>query len=160
MPQNRSGKFLLILLGLILFNSVFLAVSNRLPAPPRSPAAAFFYMGNVMLHVLLGVVALLVMIKAGRAWGQSIRQTGGIGRAIGLLSALALCICVAAGIGLFIFGNLRPMDPVLKIHGIGALAAAIFGAFWLLARSGATEERRAPKLAASLISLAVIPGLL
>src|SRR5690242_15055617 len=107
-PGNRSGKLLLVFLGLILFNSFFLADFNRLPYPPREPVMAFFYEGNVLLHLLLGLGAVLLFIRLGRALRKSVMETPGAGRLIGMVGLLALAICLVAGICLVIFGNLRP----------------------------------------------------
>src|SRR5437868_4412555 len=71
------ARLLVLLVGLLLFNSLYLAVSNRLPDPPRLFISATFYMGNVALHLLLGLAALLVVIWAGRHWRRAIHETVG-----------------------------------------------------------------------------------
>src|SRR5262249_44808522 len=137
---SRTGKLLLVFLALLLFNSIYLAISNRLPEPPRQVILAFFYMGNVMLHLLLGLGAILILLKLGAKWRQAIRETEGAGKLPGALSVLGLMVCNVAGIGLLIFGNLRPQANILLAHGLGALIAAGFGAMWLMARASSTSR--------------------
>ncbi len=156
----RPHAFLLGFLGLILFNSLFLAVSNRLPGPPRQPLTAFFYMGNVMLHLLLGLAAFLVLFRIRPAWHRAVQQTPNRLGWLGVVCGLSLVVSLWAGLGLLVFGNLRPMAPVLAVHGWSALVASVSGALWLGARvRAALEASRPARTAVALISVAVLPGL-
>ncbi len=158
--SSRPRKLLLGFLALLLFNSAFLAVSNRLPGPPRLPITAFFYMGNVMLHLLLGMTAFYVLHRLRPAWVRAIRNTpGGFGW-LGGVCGVALVVSLWAGVALLIWGNLRPMELVLRIHGWGALIAAVTGALWLATWAGAAAEQAWRKPAVALVSVAVVPGLL
>src|SRR5258708_21227949 len=117
----RAGKLLLVFLALILFTSVFIAIADRMPAPPRLPWMAFLYMGNLILHLLLGLGSILLLFWLGPKWRRVIKETPGAGKLTGTLSALSLFICLAAGIGLLIFGNLRPQANLLLSHGEAAV---------------------------------------
>jgi hypothetical protein len=170
----RSGRYLLVLLALLLFNSVFLAVANRMPGPPRLVIVAFFYMGNVALHLLLGLIALLLIFRLGMAWWRAIRATPGAGSAFGALSAVGLVVCLFTGLALLVFGNLRPQHNILAAHGLGALVAALCAALWMgrgvVGSWGHWEKSNHPitqspnhpithyRPAILLILLAVVPG--
>jgi tetratricopeptide (TPR) repeat protein len=159
-----STRVVIAVLAVLLFNSVYLAYSNRLPGPPRDLFIAFFYEGNVLLHLLFGWAILVVVVRLARAWRAAIASTAGAGKLLGGLSLLSTIICLAAGIGLLIWGNLHPMDPVLKAHGIGAVVALLAGVLWLMARSAQHREtlpaveRRFTKAAAGLAAAALAPA--
>src|SRR5437868_2822940 len=170
-PASRPGKLLLGFLALVLFNSFFLADFNRLPIPPREMLIAFFYEGNVLLHLMLGIVALILVVRMGGRLRRLVFDTAGAGRLAGVIMLVGLVVCMAAGIGLLVFGNFRPQANILLAHGLGALAAALGGVLWLMARSrqnavadvpvrasAASTNALIPRRAAALIACFLVPG--
>src|SRR5436190_22251473 len=87
-PARPSHKPLIFLI-LVLLNSAYLAIFNRLPWPPRTFMESMFYEGNVLLHLLFGLIFLWVMIKVGARWRRSIRESEGAVRLFGTLSAFS-----------------------------------------------------------------------
>ncbi len=156
---KRAHVLLLTLLALLLVNSAYLAIADRLPNPPRSIIAAFTYEGNVLFHLLLGVIAFVVAVRLGRSWRRLIMASPGLARPAGILAAVGLAVCFASGLALVIWGNLRPMAPVLTTHAVAAAAATLIGAMWLLG-SRAAGSSSAPLNPASrqaaFIALAVV----
>jgi hypothetical protein len=73
-----------------------------------------FYMGNVLLHLFLGL--FLIPLAAVLVWKQK------------ALTIPAAAFAVAAGIGVYlmIHGNLRSDQPVLIAHIVAAVAAVAF----------------------------------
>ncbi|MGC8668478.1 MAG: tetratricopeptide repeat protein [Chthonomonadales bacterium] len=159
---KRAPMLLLILLALLLVNSAYLAVSDRLPNPPRSIVAAFTYEGNVLLHLVLGLAALGVALRWGLAWLRAIRASAGAAKIAGRVAAVSVAVCFATGAALVIWGNLRPMAPVLTAHAVGALAAALTGVSWLLAQrvpsGSAAQTPRAYKQAAVIVAAVLLPA--
>lgn len=159
---RRAATLLLALLAALLVNSAYLAIADRLPNPPRSIVAAFTYEGNVLLHLALGVLALLVLVRLGLGWMRAIRASSGAAKLAGAMAAAALGTCFAAGLALVVWGNLRPMAPVLLIHDAAGLAAALAGAYWLWAQRGANQSagpaHRFYRAAALTVVLVVLPA--
>src|SRR5688572_20476460 len=136
---HRSTKLGLALFFLILFTSAYLAIWNRLPVPPRAEIAAAGYMGTLLLHLVLGIGAVLAVIRFAGAWIRAIATTPGIGRWLGVLSVVALLVSLAAGIlvvayAALVEGSTSPMDPARAAHSLGALVSLLSGAAWLWMR--------------------------
>src|ERR1700692_2237019 len=91
------------------------------------PSPTLFYMGNVVLHLALG---LALTVAGVRLWRGGRREPAGGGRAGGAAGSPAgtaavwlLVIAAAAGVGLAVAGNTTPHRWLLWTH-IGASALA------------------------------------
>lgn len=160
-PESpRRLRLLLVLLCLLLANVVVLAVANRMPGPPRLKVTAFFVMGNVVAHLLLGWAALVVFVRGFRAWTRAIRATPGAGQLFGWLAMASVAVCVTTGILLLVFGNLAPQRPINLVHGTSTVAALLTGALWLAARMQLAEApaARVSRAALGLMTLIAVPG--
>jgi len=164
---SRTIKGLLVFLALLLLNCVFHAVAKRMPGTEQREITAILFMGNLLLHLLLGGVTFVILFRIGKNWRKAVRETAGIGRVFGIIAMLAVNICVLTGIALVLFGNLRPMRPISMTHGLSMVVAALSGALWLAMRyslfskhklTEASQTQSAPRTAFGLIGLAIVPG--
>lgn len=131
MTRERLVRCAGILLVLLLVNSAYIAAF---------PSPTIFYMGNVVLHLALGVLLAVVLL-----W--FIRRMPAAG---GLFLAAAL-----AGVFLAVRGNTTPHRWVLVSHIV--VAAASLAAFLpYVARSTSTRYRKA--FVACLALLVILPA--
>lgn len=165
--SSRAAKLLLIFLGALLFNCVFHAAAKRMPGTEQTEITAILFMGNLLLHLLLGVIAAILLLRIGKYWRRAVRETPGIARVFGIVAMLAVFVCAVTGVALVVFGNLRPMRPVSMTHGFATVVAAMSGAIWLALRYRVFAKRpepevctthAAPRTAFRLICLAIVPG--
>ena len=108
-----------------------------------------FYYGNVLAHVVGGVLLLLYLLVRGPLL---LRTLGGVGRAAWLLLALG----GLAGCVLIVTGNLRPMKPLLVSHEVLAAAGAV--GLLMAARHGAGARRMGGELVMAMACVAVLLG--
>lgn len=112
--KTTQGLELKILVGFLILvaNSGYLAAF----ATP-----SLFYVGNVLLHVVLGTVLLAAVAPRTRTL---LRNSGRSGK-LGWLAAPALAVAAGTGLYLTLAGNLRPMQPVLITHIVAATVGAV-----------------------------------
>jgi hypothetical protein len=107
-PNSRVLKAATVLVLLLLANSAYIWGFK---------GANLFYMGGVLLHVVLGLVLLplaAILLWKARQWRWP---------------ALALVLAGAVGVYLMVHGNLRVDHPVLVVHIVlAAIAVLLFAA--------------------------------
>jgi tetratricopeptide (TPR) repeat protein len=157
----KRTKWLLAPIVVLVLNSAYLFVADRMPGPQRAELAAFFYLLNVMLHLVLGVLMIVPLFLLSRALGRALRGAGQSEWACGNLLRLALAVCVATGLYLLVVGNLAPQRPIWRVHSIAAITALLAGAGYLALRarrSGALEYDRWLWRVARPVPVVVIVG--
>jgi tetratricopeptide (TPR) repeat protein len=161
--NNRLRKLTAAGWVVLLLNTAYLAAF---------PSPTLFYMGNAVLHLVLGLaltVAVVVLWRRGaRAGGTA--GVGGTGNAAdapaGLPAAAAgsaalwlLLVAAAAGVGLAIAGNTTPNRWLLWTHIVASALAVLAGLLYLqhqaAARGGGWRRlHRASLVAAALLLVA------
>jgi Flp pilus assembly protein TadD len=133
----KRAKLCLSLIVVLILNSAYLFVADRMPGPPRVEFAAFFYIVNVILHLLLGVLLIVPFALLMRALRRSLPGSGAAAMATGWLLHAALVACVLSGLYLLAVGNLRPQRPVWVTHSVAAIVALLSGSVYLALRARA-----------------------
>ncbi len=132
--RRRRPPWLLALAAVLVANSAYLAADGD----PH-----LFYFANVVLHLALGV-GLLVPFAM---WWWRRRQRPAV-----LIGGLLLAAGAGCGLALAKVGNLTPMRPLLWSH----IALSVAGLVVLLAATAGERRRRAWRLAAAGLALAVV----
>jgi hypothetical protein len=139
---TRLIKWRVAALGVMMANSIYLFIANRLDTPPRSEFAGFFYMTNAVLHFALGFALLVPFAMMGRAFVKSALR--GAARFWGALALLSGAVCLGCGVSLFVTGATTPYRWVLNVHIVSAVASLFaLGVYLVLRLRGeATELER------------------
>src|SRR5262245_34799766 len=91
----KRTKWLLVPTVVLVLNSAYLFVADRMPGPQRAEFAAFFYLLSVMLHLALGLVLLVPLLLVSRALGGALREARRGEMVCGTLLRVALAVCFA-----------------------------------------------------------------
>ncbi|MBV8202584.1 MAG: tetratricopeptide repeat protein [Acidobacteria bacterium] len=146
---------------LLLINTAYIAAF---------PSPTLFYMGNVVLHLALGLALTVAVV---RLWRRAPAAAGagaapragenelGAGSPAGSAAAWLLVIAAAAGVALAVAGNTTPHRWLLWTH-IGAAALAVVAALVYLQRQAAARggawRRLLQASAAAAAVLLVVPA--
>jgi Flp pilus assembly protein TadD len=140
---TRQTKLLLVAVGLIVANSIYLFIMRRLPAPPRSEGASFFYLANALLHFGLGFGFIVPFVLLARAFART-SQVGAT-KLFGTLALLSGAVCLGFGVFLFVVGATSPYRWALNVHLAAAVACIASSVVYLALRrrrAEATEVER------------------
>jgi Flp pilus assembly protein TadD len=139
---TRLIKLRVAALGVMMANSIYLFIANRLDAPPRAEFAGFFYMANAVLHFALGFVLIIPFVMMVRAFVKS--APVGAARFWGALALLSGAVCLGFGVSLFVTGATTPYRWALNVHVISAVASLFAFVVYLVLRlrHEATEFER------------------
>jgi Tfp pilus assembly protein PilF/NADH:ubiquinone oxidoreductase subunit 6 (subunit J) len=124
-------RLLVWAVAVLFVNSVILFLFDHRHTPPRTEFEGFFYLLNVLLHLVLGLVLAVVFLFLGRMLLKGARE-----RMRGALVWLTLVVCFISGVYLLIVGNLAPQRTVLLTHIAAAILSLLAGMLYirLLAR--------------------------
>jgi Flp pilus assembly protein TadD len=153
--SGKRSKLIAVLSHLIpailFFTSGYLTIANRASGPPRVELSAFAYEGFLLLHVGLGLLAVLRFIATFTKSLKRAREQKGMAGVFSLLMLLSLAVTLLTGVAFLGFGfgwlpfNMR---PALRLtHDISTIAVIVFGLLAILARAKrkeATPEERLP----------------
>jgi len=147
---KRRFPVLWIVCTFLVVNSAYLLITDNWPTPPRTEPATFLFLGNVLLHLLIGLGLATYALLRFRDWWRSLKPQSGFARFIGVLAALSVAACLVTGIYLLIFANLQKQRPYLDTHVGSAAAALAFTLLYLALRvksvAGAAARRFAPQM--------------
>ena len=139
-PRQRRTA-LAVLLTLLLVDSAYLFIANRASGPPRIELSAFAYEGTLLLHLILGLLALLFVLRQAGVLIHTLRERSGALKVFGALTLLSLAACLLSGLAFFGVGlsiwPLRLRYGLLLIHDIGMAGFLVFGFVSLLLRARA-----------------------
>ncbi len=131
MKSSQPARFAGVLLVLLLINTAYIAAF-------ASPT--IFYMGNVVLHLVLGAVLAVLVVR----FLREMPLAGGL-----------FLIAAVAGIWLAVFGNTTPHRAILQLH-ILVAAVALLAFFPYVMRRANPGFRNA--YVAALILLVALPS--
>jgi tetratricopeptide (TPR) repeat protein len=125
------------------------------------PSPTLFYMGNVVLHLALGLaltVAVVRLWRRGRPAG--VAAAGGendlaAGSAAGRAAVWLLAIAAAAGVALAVAGNTTPHRWLLWTH-VGASALAVLAGLLYLQRQAAARGGAWRRLLRASVAVAAV----
>lgn len=130
--------------ALILGNSLVLFFFDHRDTPPRTELEGVLYLGNVLLHLVLGLFAFGPFFLLLRAFLR--RWRGGPFRVelrlVGGLALASLAVCLGTGVYLLWVGNLRPQRPFLWAHMATAALSLVLGTLY----AGLWVRQKAPSL--------------
>jgi tetratricopeptide (TPR) repeat protein len=108
------------------------------------PSPTLFYMGNVVLHLALGLALTLAVVRLSRRGRPAGAAAAGgenelaAGSPAGRAAVWLLVIAAAAGVALAVAGNTTPHRWLLWTH-VGASALAVVAGLWYLQQQAAAR---------------------
>jgi len=128
-----------ILLAILLIDTAYLYLANHASGPPRIPLSAFTYEGSLLLHLGLGLLAVLALVARLKAVVTAFREKQGVVAVFGALTALTFALCLGTGLAFFALGfQWLPSGaryPLLRIHDVSTYGFLGSGALYLLLRA-------------------------
>ncbi|HLV81845.1 MAG TPA: hypothetical protein VKT32_16275, partial [Chthonomonadaceae bacterium] len=164
--RTRFGRFqLAFALTVLLVDSAYLFIANRASGPPRIELSAFTYEGVLLLHLMLGLLAVGYLLSQARHLARTLRDGPGAVVALRVLTRFSLGVCLLSGLAFLPIGfSALPVGAryvLLPIHDVGTAGFLLFGLLYLIARAraGATAspERRQLQTALRMSLLFGIP---
>lgn len=148
-------RFLLpLLITILLVDSAYLFIANRASGPPRIELSAFLYEGLLLLHLALGLGALVYSVVRLGKYLKSVGEAKGMGKVWGILLLLSLVVCFVTGLGFMGIGfqvvKMGLRMPLRFAHDVGTGGVLLFGLFWLMSRARRKEAEDAPERIAHL----------
>lgn len=149
--HSKMGSILSHLIpAVLLLSAGYLSIANRASGPPRIELSAFAYEGFLLLHLGLGILALLRFLFT---LAQSLKRIGerkGVVAVFGRLTLLSLAVVLFTGVAFLGFPfhvlplNLRP--ALRLVHDGSTIALIVFGLLTLLARAKRKEATKEDKI--------------
>ncbi len=115
-------------------------------------APSLFYVANVLLHVVLGLLLLVAWAGLGRVL---VREEGTRRPAAVVLLVTLMVLAGGTGLALLVVGNLRPQRPLLIVHIATSFGAAAGILWWLWTRPFLAARPALRGAAAGVLVLAV-----
>jgi Flp pilus assembly protein TadD len=156
--EKRPRRFRLampLLLTFLLLDSAYLFIANHASGPPRIALSAFTYEASLLLHLLLGLLAIGIVVGRIGAIVRTLQERRGAMAFLGACTLLALAVCLLSGLAFIGVGanllslNARPF--LLRVHDVSTACFLVFGLFYLLLRARAavagSAERGQARLA-------------
>ncbi len=144
-PRNGLAKWTAVLFVVLLVNTAYITAF-------ASPT--IFYMGNVLAHLVLGLVVAL-------AFGVLLARRPDL-RAGLVPAAVLFGIALIAGLWLTVAGNVLAHRPILWVHivaaGLGVIALGIW--LWRRSAAGAGWTRFRQAFVAAAVLLVAFPGVM
>jgi tetratricopeptide (TPR) repeat protein len=126
---------------MLFIDAAYLFIANRASGPPRIALSAFTYEATLLLHLLLGLLALGLVLGRFGAIVRAIREKRGAMALIGALTAFSLVVCLLSGLAFLGIGfQLLPLGvryPLRLVHDLSTAGLLVFGFLNLLLRARA-----------------------
>src|SRR5579871_5719501 len=103
--RTRFGRFqLAFALTVLLVDSAYLFIANRASGPPRIELSAFTYEGVLLLHLMLGLLAVGYLLSQARHLARTLRDGPGAVVALRVLTRFSLGVCLLSGLAFLPIG--------------------------------------------------------
>ena len=137
--------------AILLLSAGYLSIANRASGPPRIELSAFTYESLLLLHLVLGLMALVRFFVSLARSLKRIREQKGLSALFSRLMLLSLAVVLLTGVAFLGFPfHILPLNlrPALRlVHDISTVTLLLFGLLALVARAKrkeATLEDRLP----------------